>query len=73
MKSNQYIREYARVNNVYLWEIADVMEISIPTMTRLMRHVIDPDKTAGIIEIINGIAESKGRKPYAINETLEYS
>ena len=72
MKSNLYIREYARINNVFLWEIADAMEISVPTMTRLMRHVIDQDRTERIISIINKIAENKGHKPYTINEVPEY-
>ena len=38
---NQDVREFAKEHGVKLWEIADYMQISEPTMTRLMRRELD--------------------------------
>ena len=38
---NVELRKFAKGHGVQLWEIADYMQISEPTMTRLMRRELD--------------------------------
>lgn len=53
---NKDIREAARVNNVKLWQIADVLKISEPTMTRKLRHELSDEEKAKIYAIIEELA-----------------
>ncbi len=41
MMVNQDVRMFAKKRGVKLWEIADYLQISEPTMTRLMRRELD--------------------------------
>ena len=52
MKINQTVREAAKRNNVKLWQIAAYMGISEPTMTRLLRQPLPPDKEKEIMAAI---------------------
>lgn len=56
MKSNQIIRDYARSKGVYLYEVAEVLNISEPTITRRLRVEMSDDEKRDIIAIIDRIA-----------------
>lgn len=55
--SNQEIRETAKNKKVRLWQIADKLGISEPTMTRKLRHELTKKEKKRIIKIINELAE----------------
>ena len=54
---NQVIREAAKKNGVRLWQIADKLGISEPTMTRKMRHELNEEETERILSIITELAK----------------
>ena len=57
---NGDLRARAKAKGVCLWEIAEALKISEPTMTRKLRHELsDADKSA-ILEIIDELAAGKG-------------
>ncbi len=55
--TNQDIREEARKAGVRLWQIADELGISEPTITRLMRKELTAEKKAEILKIIAQLKE----------------
>lgn len=55
--ANQDIREEARKAGVKLWQIADALGISEPTITRLMRKELTAEKKAEILKIIAQLKE----------------
>lgn len=57
--NNQEIRKTAREKNVNLWEIADELKISEPTMTRKLRHELHEAEKAKILTLIDEIAERR--------------
>lgn len=57
--ANQDIRNEAKKAGVKLWQIADKLGISEPTITRLMRRELNTEKKEEIFKII---AELKGAK-----------
>ena len=57
--SNQEIREHAKSNGVFLYQVADVLHISEPTMTRKMRKELPQSEKKHICAIIDDIAKSK--------------
>ena len=57
--SNLKIRQHAKKNGVALWQIADKMNISEPTMTRKLRHELNEEETIQIIGIINELAKGE--------------
>lgn len=57
--SNKNIREYAKEKGVYLWQIANAMGISEPTMTRRMRSELSEQEQANIMSIIQKLSEQK--------------
>ena len=59
MLKNQEIRTHAKINGVRLYEIADALFISEPTMTRKLRHELKQDEKDRIFKIIDEIAERK--------------
>lgn len=54
--ANQDIRKYAKQNGVKLWQIANTMGISEPTMTRLLRLELPEQDKIKIIRIINELS-----------------
>ena len=54
---NLTIRKEAKEKNVALWQIADELQISEPTMTRRLRHELPAEDTEKILAIIARIAE----------------
>lgn len=57
--ANQKLRDYAKNKNVYLWEIANKMNVSEPTITRKLRVDLPKEESQKIISIIDDIANSK--------------
>ena len=54
--TNLTIRNYAKEKNVPLWAVADALGISEPTMTRKLRHELEPEETEKILAVIGDIA-----------------
>ena len=52
MKTNERIRIALKDNNMCLWQLADVLGISEPSMTRKMRHELSEEEQKHIIELI---------------------
>lgn len=59
---NLDIRAAAKEKSVFLYEIADKLGISEPTMTRLLRRELPQEKKNDISKIINEVAASRSRK-----------
>lgn len=57
--NNQEIRKTAKEKNVSLWEIADELKISEPTMTRKLRHELPEAEKTIILALIDKIAERR--------------
>ena len=57
--ANQTIRKYARDKGVCLWEVADYLEISEPSMTRKLRKELSNTERDNILSIIDKVAENK--------------
>ena len=54
---NMTIRTVAKENNVKLWQIAERLKISEPTMTRKLRHELSKEESQKLLTIIFEIAE----------------
>ena len=52
MKTNERIRKALKENNMCLWQLADALGISEPSMTRKMRHELSEQEQNSIIELI---------------------
>ena len=59
LKSNSDIRTKAKEKRVYLWEIAEKLEISEPTITRKLRRELSCEEKEQIFAIIEEIAAEK--------------
>lgn len=59
MFKNQDIRAYAKSKAVRLYEVADKLHISEPTMTRKMRYELLQEEKDCIFKAIDNIAERK--------------
>lgn len=57
--SNQDIRQYAKKVGVRLWEVAEFLGISDPTMTRKLRHELPEPEKSRIMSIIDELAKEK--------------
>ena len=57
--ANADIRKAAKEAGVSLWEIADALNISEPTVTRLLRRELDDDRKQELLHTIASIAEAK--------------
>ncbi len=56
MKSNVDIRKYAKENSVYLYEVAEALNISEPTIMRWLRTNLTDERKATMIEAIDRVA-----------------
>lgn len=65
MKPNQDVRNYAKDHAVMLWEIADYLQISEPTMTRRMRREFSESERESCYQAIENIAFCKAQKQQA--------
>ena len=57
MYANQDLRLYARSKGVRLYEVAEALGISEPTMTRWLRKELDDSKRAEMIAVIDRVAD----------------
>lgn len=57
--SNQDIRQYAKKADVRLWEVAEFLGISDPTMTRKLRHELPETEKTKILKIIDELSQAK--------------
>ena len=62
MLNNSDVRKSAKDNGVALWQIADALKISEPTMTRKLRRELSADEKAKIYAIIDELAAEKQNK-----------
>lgn len=56
--ANLELRRTAKANGVALWQIADKLGISEPTMTRRLRSELPENEKQKILDIINELASS---------------
>lgn len=56
---NQEIRESAKGRRVCLWQVAERMGISEPTMTRRMRRPLPDAERKAMLTIIEQLAQAK--------------
>ncbi len=59
---NEDLRREAKTAGVRFWQISEVLGISEPSMTRLLRHELPPEKKAQIRGIIQQLAKKDGVK-----------
>lgn len=59
-RCNDKIRSYASDNKVFLYRIADKMNISYDTLIRRLRYELDESEQKKIISIIDELSEKKG-------------
>ena len=71
MLENQDIRNTAKEKGVNLWEIAEYLKISDPTMTRRLRRELPQSKKNHILEIIDTIAQQKAEKEAEYNTAAQ--
>lgn len=64
--SNSDVRTKARENGVRLWEIADKLGISEPTITRKLRRELPADEKKKMLAIIDEIAAAKQKMNAAV-------
>ena len=55
---NDDIREYARKNGVFMWEIAEYLHISEVTLSRHFRHELPETEKEMVLQTIDRIRES---------------
>ncbi len=56
MKNNQDIRKHARDRGVFIYEVAESLGISEPTMTRWLRGKLTADRKTDILNAIDRVA-----------------
>ena len=59
MLCNTDIRAASKQSGVRIWEIADRLNISEPTITRKLRRELSPDEKQSIFSLIDKIAAEK--------------
>lgn len=57
---NLDVRFEAQKAGVKLWQIADAMGISEPTLTRRMRHKLSDDERRMFLSVISSISKCSG-------------
>ena len=66
MLANTDVRETAKKRGVRLWEIAEFLNVSDPTMTRKLRRELPADERQKILSIIDEIAAAKQKMNAAV-------
>ncbi|MBQ8922116.1 MAG: hypothetical protein IJ060_08160 [Oscillospiraceae bacterium] len=59
MKANCAVRERAKARGVYLWEIAQALGKSEPTVIRMLRIELSEERQTELLQIIDQIAERR--------------
>lgn len=62
MKKNNDIRELARKNGVYLWQIADELDMYDSNFSKMLRKELPSEKKAKIAQIIKKISEDNKKR-----------
>ena len=57
--SNKEIRDYARIKDVKLWQIAEKLNLCDSNFSRLLRHELSDEKKAEIKDIIDNLASNQ--------------
>ena len=60
--TNNEIRSKAKEKSVKLWQLADALKISEPTITRKLRHELPEEEKNKILALIDEIAERKSEE-----------
>ncbi|MFT3951198.1 MAG: hypothetical protein QM689_04490 [Oscillospiraceae bacterium] len=56
---NKSVREYAKRNGVFLWQVAAYLNISEPTMTRRLRTELTESEKSEIFAAVNSLKTQK--------------
>ena len=59
MRANKEIKTRAKEKGVFLWEVAEHLKISDPTMTRKLRKELPDSEKQEIFKIIDELAAEK--------------
>ena len=70
MKANNDIRQAAKENHVYLYEIASFLNISEPTIIRRLRLELSEEKKVEMRKIIDYISRQKKNAIQSASNTL---
>lgn len=65
--SNTDVRQYAKKNRVFLWQCAQAMGISEPTMTRRLRTELPEQDKQTLFQIIDDLAKQSTQNPTTQN------
>lgn len=69
MRNNQDIRKHARSKGVFLYEVADLLGISEPTMTRWLRRKLTNERKETILNAIDRVAAQHATRDTATAAT----
>ena len=61
MLANSDIRSTAKTKGVRLWETAEFLNVSDPTMTRMLRRELPNEEKQRFLSIIEEIASERGQ------------
>ena len=59
-KTNVDVRAQAKNAGVFLWQVADVLNISEPTLLRHLRYELSEDDKGRIYDAINAVCAQEG-------------
>jgi hypothetical protein len=60
LKSNQELRNYIKCLDLYLWEVAEQMNVHENTLSRLLRKELSYDNQRVVYQAINQLIKKKG-------------
>ena len=66
MLANSDIRSTAKTKGVRLWEIAEFLKVSDPTMTQMLRRELPNKEKQRFLSIIEEIASKRGQTEVSI-------
>lgn len=59
IRANQDIRDTAKRNGVYLWQIAEQINLNDNYFSRKLRHELSPEEKTRILSIIEELGKGK--------------
>ena len=68
MKNNQDIRKCARDRGVFIYEVAESLGISEPTMTRWLRGKLSTERKTAILNAIDRVAAQHAARKAALQQ-----
>lgn len=72
MKSNVYIKDYARRKKVPLWQVADAEGIAESTLIRRLRHEVPEEEMDRILKEIDDLANGKTVERWELGEVIRH-